>query len=133
MAITEFFAGVAVADFRAMRAWYERLFGRPPDFFPHDAEAAWRVAEHAWVYAVAVERSVAECPGGGLLTILVDDLEDQVARLTERGVPLGPIDVLPGAARKAEISDPEGNKITFGQPLVSLGWRAENGSVGEDG
>ena len=32
MAITEFFAGVAVADFRAILPWYERLFGKPPDF-----------------------------------------------------------------------------------------------------
>lgn len=117
MAITEFFAGVAVADFGAMVAWYERLFGKPPDFFPHDAEAVWRVTDHAWVYVVAVERSVAERAGGALLTILVDDLDDQVARLTERGILVRAIDVIPGAARKAEISDPEGNRISFGQPL----------------
>lgn len=116
MAITEFFAGVAVADFRAMLAWYERLFGRPPDLFPHEAEAVWRVTDHAWVYVVAVERSVAGRAGGALLTILVDDLEDQVAQLAERGLPVGPIGVIPGAARKVEISDPEGNRITFGQP-----------------
>jgi catechol 2,3-dioxygenase-like lactoylglutathione lyase family enzyme len=117
MAITELFAGVAVADFGAMLPWYQRLFGKPPDFFPHEAEAVWRVTDHAWVYVVAVERSVAERAGGALLTILVDDLEDQVAQLTERGLPIGPINVLPGAAPKVEISDPEGNRITFAQPL----------------
>lgn len=117
MAVTEFFAGVAVADFGAALAWYERLFGKPPESFPHEAEAVWRVTDHAWVYVVAVERSVAERAGGALLTILVDDLEDQVARLAERELPAGSIDVMPGAARKVEISDPEGNRITFAQPL----------------
>ena len=116
MAITELFAGVAVADFGAMLLWYQRLFGKPPDFFPHEAEAVWRVTDHAWVYVVAVERSVAERAGGALLTILVDDLEDQVAQLAGRGLPVGPIDMLPGAARKVEVSDPEGNRITFAQP-----------------
>jgi predicted enzyme related to lactoylglutathione lyase len=113
MAVTEFFAGVPVADYGAMLPWYERLFGKPPDFFPQEGEAVWRVTEHAWVYVVAD----AERAGRALLTILVDDLEDQVAQLAERGVPVGPIEVMPGAARKAVISDPEGNRITFGQPL----------------
>jgi predicted enzyme related to lactoylglutathione lyase len=114
MAVTEFFAGVPVADFGAMLAWYERLFGKPADFFPQEGEAVWRVTDHGWVYVVAD----AERAGRALLTLLVDDLEDQVARLAERGLPVGPIGVLPGAARKAEVSDPEGNRITFGQPLA---------------
>ena len=113
MAITEFFAGIAVADFGSMLAWYERLLGKPPDFFPQEGEAVWRVTEHAWVYVVAD----AERAGRALLTILVDNLDDQIAELAERGVPAGPIDVIPGAARRVAISDPEGNRVTFGQPL----------------
>ena len=50
-------------------------------------------------------------------TILADDLEEQVAQLAARGLPVGPIEVIAGSARKAVISDPEGNSITFGQPL----------------
>jgi predicted enzyme related to lactoylglutathione lyase len=113
MAITEFFAGIPVDDFRTALAWYERLFGKPPDFFPHEREAVWRVAEHAWVYVVAD----AERAGRALITILVENLDDQIAELAERGVPAGPIDVIPGAARRVAISDPEGNRVTFGQPL----------------
>ncbi len=89
MAITEFFAVVAVADFRAILAWYERLFGKPPDIFLHEAEAVWRVTDHSWVYVVVVERSVAERTGRALLTILVDDRDDQVAQLAERAAPRG--------------------------------------------
>jgi hypothetical protein len=40
-----------------------------------------------------------------------------VSLLKERGLPVGPIEVMPGASRTAAVSDPEGNRITFGQPL----------------
>ncbi len=113
MAVTEFFAGIAVADFGSALAWYERLMGRPPDFFPHEREAVWRITEHAWIYVV----SDPERAGKALLTFLTDDLEEQVAQLHERGLSVGPIEVIPGAARTAAISDPEGNRVTFGQPL----------------
>jgi len=33
------------------------------------------------------------------------------------GLPFGPIEVISGSARTAVIADPEGNSITFGQPL----------------
>lgn len=32
------FAGIPVSDFAAALAWYERLLGGPPSFFPHGAE-----------------------------------------------------------------------------------------------
>jgi predicted enzyme related to lactoylglutathione lyase len=116
MAITEFFAGVAVADFGAMLAWYERLMGKPPDFFPQEGEAVWQVTEHAWIYVVATRHEGAGGRDGkALLTILVEDLEDLVAQLAERGVPVGPIDETSSSVRKVVISDPEGNRITFAQ------------------
>jgi hypothetical protein len=112
MAVTEFFAGIAVADFASVLAWYERLMGKPPDFFPHEREAVWRVTEHAWIYVVAD----AERAGKALLTIPVDDLDDQLAQLAARGLPAGPIDVIAGSVRTVVLPDPEGNRITFGQP-----------------
>ncbi len=118
MAITEFFAGIAVADFGSMLAWYERLMGKPPDFFPQEGEAVWRVTEHAWIYVVATRHEgAAGRAGKALLTILVDDLDDQVAQLAARGHPPGLIDVIAGSVRRVVIADPEGNRITFAQPL----------------
>lgn len=118
MAITEFFAGVAVADFPAMLAWYERLFGKPPAFFPHEREAVWRVTDHAWVYVVAVERSVAERAGGALLTVLVDDLDNQVAAIADRGIEPTKRETYSNGVRKVTYHDPDGNEIGFGQPPV---------------
>jgi predicted enzyme related to lactoylglutathione lyase len=113
MAPTELFAGIPVADYTAARAWYERLFGCEPDMLPHDTEAVWRVTEHGWVYVV----EDAERAGRALVTVLVDDLDAHVAALASRGLDTDPIDTVPGKVRKAEIADPEGNRITFGQPL----------------
>jgi predicted enzyme related to lactoylglutathione lyase len=113
LAATEFFAGVPVADYPAALPWYERLFGRPPDFFPNDNEAVWKVAGNGWIYLVGD----AERAGWALLTILVEDLDEQLAGLEARGLAPGEIDTVPGAVRRSAITDPEGNKVTFGQPL----------------
>jgi hypothetical protein len=110
MALTDFFAGIAVADFRSMLPWYERLFGKPPDFFPHESEAVWRVTEHAWVYVVAD----AERAGRALLTILVEDLDDQVAQLAERGLEPTNRETYSNGVRKVIYRDPDGNEIGFG-------------------
>jgi hypothetical protein len=55
------------------------------------------------------------CAGSALLTLLVDDLEDQVASLRKRGLEPSAIDSVPGLYRKAVITDPEGNMISFGE------------------
>jgi hypothetical protein len=111
--ITWFFAGVAVADYPLARAWYERLMGGPPDFTPHDHEAVWQIVENGWIYVVAD----AERAGKALLTLMVDDLDRHVTELTERGIAVGAIETQPGRYRKAEVIDPEGNKICIGQAL----------------
>jgi hypothetical protein len=113
MDITWFFAGVAVADYLSARTWYERLIGRPLDFTLQVHEAVWQVVENAWIYVVAD----AERAGKALLTLMVDNLDRHVTELRERGVAVGAIEIQPGRYRKAEITDPEGNKISFGQAL----------------
>ncbi len=52
MAITQAFAGVAVADYGSALAWYERLLGRAADFHPHETEAVWQLTETGWIYVV---------------------------------------------------------------------------------
>ena len=113
MAINHLFAGIAVADYAAALAWYERLLGQPPDVIVTEREAMWQVAETGWIYVVGNTRRA----GHALLTLLVDDLEDQVAELAERGLATGAIDTVPGVVRKAVITDLEGNMITLGEDL----------------
>jgi catechol 2,3-dioxygenase-like lactoylglutathione lyase family enzyme len=107
------FGGVAVADFGAALPWYELLFGRPPDLIPKEDEAAWHLTETAWIYLVADSARA----GRALITLLVDDLEQRVADLRERGLATGEIETAPGLFRKVVVTDPEGNMITFAEDL----------------
>ncbi len=113
MDYTEVFGGLAVADYPAAVAWYERLFGRPPDLVPNWNEAAWQLTESGWICVVGDSTRA----GKGLLTLLVTDLDDRIAEFAERGLAPVRIDTLPNLVRKATITDPEGNQITLGQPL----------------
>ena len=112
MAITYVFAGIATGDYAAALPWYERLFGRPPDMLPQDEEAAWQLTDTGWIYLVAD----ADRASKALLTLLVDNLDKQVAALAERGLVPDELETLSNAGRKAAFVDPEGNTITFAQP-----------------
>jgi glyoxylase I family protein len=113
MAITNAFAAIAVADYEAALAWYERLLGRAPDMIPKQLEAAWQLTQGGWIYLVAD----AARAGTALLTLLVDDLEAHVGELAERGLATGTVETVPGVVRTAVIADPDGNTMTFGEPL----------------
>jgi catechol 2,3-dioxygenase-like lactoylglutathione lyase family enzyme len=111
--ITDVFTGIPVADYAAGRAWYERLTGRPPDKPVNDNECAWLMAGAGWIYVIGD----AERAGSALLTFLVDDLDGQIAGLAERGIEPGPVETIPGAVRTMVVTDPDGNRVQFGQPL----------------
>jgi len=112
MAISYVFAGIPTANYVVALSWYERLFGRQPDMFPQDEEAAWELTDTGWIYLVGdVDRA-----GKSLLTLLVDNLDEQVAALAERGLTVDETETLSDGGRKAAYIDPDGNKTTFAQP-----------------
>lgn len=98
------FAGIPVRDYEAARGWYDRFFRRAPDLLPHDHEAAWQLTGSAWVYVV----EDAERAGSALVTILVDDVDAWVEGADES---------IPGM-RRAEITDPDGNRIQLAQRMT---------------
>lgn len=103
------FAGVPVSDIGAARGWYERLLGRPPDLVPNDSEVCWQLGG-GWIYVV----EDAERAGRSLITLIVDDLDAEVAPIEERGLDANR---LPGGPPfKAEFVDTDGNRITLGKP-----------------
>jgi predicted enzyme related to lactoylglutathione lyase len=112
MAISYVFAGIPTANYAAALPWYERLFGRQPDMLPQDEEAAWMLTDTGWIYLVAD----AARAGKSLLTLLVDDLDEQVAALADRGLTPDETETLADGGRKAAFIDPDGNKTTFAQP-----------------
>jgi hypothetical protein len=108
MAITDVFAGVAVADYDPAVMWYERLFGRPPDVIVKEDEAMWQAADTGWTYLVADPDRASKA----LVTLLVEDLEKLVAELAE--VVPAAIVMRPRVRRKTVITDPDGT----GSPLA---------------
>jgi catechol 2,3-dioxygenase-like lactoylglutathione lyase family enzyme len=106
----DLFAGIPVNDFATALAWYERLLGSPPAFFPHDAEAVWELAEHRYLY---IER-LPERAGRAMHTLFVDDFDARVAAIADRGLEPATRETYDNGVRKATYRDPDGNEVGLG-------------------
>ena len=116
MAPAHLFAGMPVARIEPAREWYERFVGRPPDMAPNEREVVWRLTTGGSIYVVADEGRA----GMGLLTLMVDDLDAEVAALAARGIATGEVETAPGKYIRTVVEDPDGNRIQVGQALGSL-------------
>jgi hypothetical protein len=106
----DLFAGIPVADFPVALAWYERFFGGPPAFFPHDTEAVWEVAEHRYLYIVLAP----EHAGHAMHTLFLSDFDARVTQLAERGLEPAKQETYGDGVRKATYTDPDGNELGLG-------------------
>jgi predicted enzyme related to lactoylglutathione lyase len=110
MSVNRVLAGIAVADVDAALPWYERLFGRPADALPMAGLAEWHFPSGGVVQLVAN----AERGGRSLLTLDLDNLEQELAAIRERGLDAGPLDdTTSDTVLIATAIDPEGNAITL--------------------
>ena len=105
------FAGLPVCDYAASREFYERLMGRPPDVLPHDREAVWQLADGGLVYIVDDPPHA----GRSVVTLIVADLDRELAGLSERGIERPPVEAIGTVGRKATIVDPDGNRLALAQ------------------
>jgi catechol 2,3-dioxygenase-like lactoylglutathione lyase family enzyme len=106
----DLFAGTPVTDFQAALAWYERLLGAPPTFFPNDVEAVWELAEHRFVY-IEVEP---EHAGHANHTLFVEDLDARLAAVAEQGISPAEVENYDNGVRKVIFRDPDGNRFCYG-------------------
>ncbi|SFQ45868.1 MULTISPECIES: VOC family protein [Actinomadura] len=106
----DLFAGVPVTDYQAALPWYERFFGGKPSFLPNDIEAVWEVAENRYIYIVQDP----ERAGKALVMSFVDDLDDRVAGLAERGLEPADRETYGNGVTKVIYRDPEGNELSLG-------------------
>jgi catechol 2,3-dioxygenase-like lactoylglutathione lyase family enzyme len=111
---TDLFAGLRVADFAAARAWYERLLGAEPSMLPHETEAVWELGDGSRGHLYILED--AESPGGGLITVFVDDLDARVDAIAARGIEPAERETYSNGVRKVTYRDPDGNEVGFGGP-----------------
>jgi catechol 2,3-dioxygenase-like lactoylglutathione lyase family enzyme len=106
----DLFAGLPVADYERAVAWYERLLGSGPSFLPNDTEAVWEVAEHRFLYIdVRPEHA-----GHAMHTLFVDDFDERMRQIAERGIEPAQRETYENGVRKWNYRDPDGNEIGFG-------------------
>jgi hypothetical protein len=106
----DLFAGIPVTGYAAALPWYERIFGAKPSFLPNDTEAVWQVAEHRYVYIVQKP----ERAGNGLVLSFVDNLDERVAAIGQRGIEPATRETYDNGTTKVTYRDAEGNEISFG-------------------
>ena len=104
------FVGYPVKDLAPARAWYERLLGCKPTFFPNDAEAVWELAEHRYVYI----KVLPEHAGHALSLTFLSDLDAFIAQIDARGIQSANRETLANGVRRVTYIDPDGNEIGFG-------------------
>ena len=110
MVTVNLFAGIAVRDYPAALAWYERLFGSPPTYVVSDTEALWEVTEHGSIYVeLRPDRA-----GHAFHTLFVGDLDERVAGISARGIEPADIETYENGVRKIIYRDPEGNEVGIG-------------------
>ncbi|MFJ7212471.1 VOC family protein [Amycolatopsis sp. NPDC098790] len=109
--MVDLMAGIAVRDYEAALAWYERFFGSPPTYVVSDTEALWEVTEHGAVY---VEQRPERATGHAMHTLFVGDLDERIAAISARGIEPADVETYDNGVRKFVFHDPEGNEFGIG-------------------
>jgi hypothetical protein len=104
------FAGIYVSNYGTAMQWYVRLLGSQPSFFPNEIEAVWELAEDRSIY-INVRP---EAAGNSVVTLFVDDLDERVAGISERGIEPATDETYDNGVRKVTYRDPDGNEFGFG-------------------
>lgn len=109
---------VTVADLEPAVAWYERLFGRPPDRRPMENDVEWQLTSNGGLQLVGDEAS----SGKGYVTLGVADIEAALQDLASRGIEgtaeeVGAIDGVP--LKIAQLQDPAGNTVVLASLAAS--------------
>ena len=106
----DLFAGVPVTDYQRSLAWYERLLGCGPTFYPNATEAVWELAEHRYLYIEVLPQRA----GHSMHTLFVDHLDERVTSIGVRGLEPATQEAYENGVRKVIYRDPDGNEIGFG-------------------
>lgn len=108
MTIQKTYAALLVADMAAGEAWYTKLLGRGPDRRPMPSLLHWELSDHGGLMVSSSE----EIAGHGVFFLYVADLTAERRRLEDAGIALGD-DIEGDYSTLAQVSDPDGNLITF--------------------
>jgi catechol 2,3-dioxygenase-like lactoylglutathione lyase family enzyme len=112
------YAGVVAADLEKERAWYEAVFGRPPDAAPMDGLYEWHLgANFLQLVALSKVRITQQTPEWGArgmssVTLVVDDADAaRTAAVRAGGTRVS--EFSNDGFRTMSVADVEGNLVTF--------------------
>lgn len=110
------YAAIAVADIERSITWYSKLFGRNVDQRPMKEAAEWRLTSDGGggVQLVLDPKRA----GQSMVTVGLKDLERTIQEVKTRDIELKRIDAT-GPFVLAQVSDPDGNVLTFAQPKAA--------------
>lgn len=112
MSINKIYAQLNCTDLSASINWYREIFDRAPDSRPMDGLAEW----HHHDYAGFQLFENAEAAGQGTLTLIVEGLRDEYARLEQAG--LSPGDIESGRTTSiVQLHDLDNNLVVLAQPV----------------
>ena len=111
MNIQGLFAAASVADMERAEAFYTALLGRGPDDRPMDSLIQWRPLDGAGIQLF----HDADKAGNSSMTIVTPDMAAARSELASNGLELED-DVQGDFGVIAQISDPDGNRITLAEP-----------------
>ena len=112
MPIRNALAAIAVSDLKRSVDWYERLLDRSASM-PMEEVAEFGFDKGGWLQLYRDARRA----GSASVTLSVDDLEDEIAKMETKGVA---VDTRTSTVivKTAIIKDPDGNRIVFAQALT---------------
>lgn len=124
---------IQVGDLSAGLDFYTMLFGRGPDFSPHEDFFEWQVVEGAevWWQIVVVPGRIHPLTNRSRLKVNDVRAATDWARSSLKVEP-GQVSTLPGVVAFVDFEDPWGNQLGFYEDLAPSGQQPEPGGSVRD-
>ena len=109
MKVENIFLSINAANFAAQSEWWAKLIGRPKDREPMPSCHEWDLRDGVLFQVL----DNAKGHGTTSVTLLISDLDAEIARLSDAGIDVPTPEKVKGfeTLRYAEFADPEGNTV----------------------
>ena len=111
MTIRSIYAHLDCSSLQTSTAWFEKFFARAPDANPMKGLVEWHQGESAGLQLFENSNDA----GRGTLTLIVDALREEQARLEAAGLKPGAVEAA-DTTSVVRLRDPDGNLVVLAQP-----------------
>ncbi|QYF86318.1 VOC family protein [Brevundimonas sp. PAMC22021] len=115
MSIAKVYANLSCRDLNTSTRWFTALFGRDPDTAPMAGLHEWDCGSGGLQLYEKPEHA-----GAGTLTLIVDDIAAERARLDAAGLVVAEVEAA-DYTTIMRLRDPDGNLVVLAQPNPAAG------------